>query len=92
MKVPRFAADLVQAMRLLVAGVDFVTTALWLGHERAETTMVDIHADITIQEHALARTADPASRRSLRVTLFFRCVIGRLAARMRGEVRRGRRG
>jgi site-specific recombinase XerD len=45
------------AMRLLAAGVDITTIALWLGHERAETTMVYLHADMAIKERALARTA-----------------------------------
>lgn len=45
------------AMRLLAAGVDIATIALWLGHERAETTMVYVHADMAIKERALARTA-----------------------------------
>jgi hypothetical protein len=44
-------------MRLLAAGVDITTIALWLGHERAETTMIYVHADMTIKERALARTA-----------------------------------
>jgi integrase/recombinase XerD len=45
------------AMRLLAAGVDITTIALWLGHERAETTMIYVHADMTIKECTLARTA-----------------------------------
>lgn len=44
------------AMRLLQAGVDTSTIALWLGHERAETTQIYIHADQTLKERALART------------------------------------
>lgn len=44
------------AMRLLQAGVDIATIALWLGHERVETTMVYLHADLAIKERALART------------------------------------
>jgi site-specific recombinase XerD len=44
------------AMRLLHAGVDTSTIALWLGHERAETTQIYLHADQTIKERALART------------------------------------
>jgi site-specific recombinase XerD len=49
------------AMRLLAAGVDIATIALWLGHERAETTMVYVHADMAIKERALARTAPTAT-------------------------------
>ena len=44
-------------MRLLAAGVDIATIALWLGHERVETTMIYLHADMAIKERALARTA-----------------------------------
>ncbi|MBA2698879.1 MAG: integrase [Nocardioidaceae bacterium] len=33
--------------------------ALWLGHESIETTQMYIHADLTIKERALARTAPP---------------------------------
>ena len=45
------------AMRLLHAGVDTATIALWLGHEQVETTEIYVHADQTIKERALARTA-----------------------------------
>jgi integrase/recombinase XerD len=45
------------AMRLLQAGVDPATIALWLGHEQAETTQIYVHADQTIKERALSRTA-----------------------------------
>jgi site-specific recombinase XerD len=45
------------AMRLLHAGVDTSTIALWLGHEQADTTQIYLHADQTIKERALARTA-----------------------------------
>lgn len=45
------------AMRLLHAGVDTSTIALWLGHEQVETTQIYVHADQTIKERALARTA-----------------------------------
>lgn len=44
------------AMRLLRAGVDTSVIALWLGHERMETTQVYLHADLGIKERALART------------------------------------
>jgi integrase/recombinase XerD len=53
------------AMRLLQAGVDTSTIALWLGHERAETTQIYVHADQTLKERALARTTPtgtPAGR------------------------------
>jgi integrase/recombinase XerD len=45
------------AMNLLRAGVDSTVIALWLGHESVETTQIYIHADMTIKERALARTA-----------------------------------
>jgi integrase/recombinase XerD len=45
------------AMRLLKAGIDTTVIALWLGHEQVETTHVYLHADLTIKEQALARTA-----------------------------------
>jgi len=44
------------AMDLLASGVDRTVLALWLGHERLETTGIYIHADISIKERALART------------------------------------
>ena len=47
------------AMNLLRAGVDVTVIALWLGHESVETTQMYIHADLTIKERALARTAPP---------------------------------
>lgn len=50
------------AMRLLEAGVDTSVIALWLGHERVDTTQVYLHADLTIKERALARTAPPDAR------------------------------
>ena len=49
------------AMNLLRAGVDSTVIALWLGHESVETTQIYIHADMTIKERALARTAPPNS-------------------------------
>jgi site-specific recombinase XerD len=44
------------AMRLVHAGVEPVVIALWLGHERIETTNIYVHADMTLKERALART------------------------------------
>lgn len=44
------------AMRLLHAGIDTSVIALWLGHERVETTQIYLHADLSIKERALART------------------------------------
>lgn len=48
------------AMTLLHAGVDTTVIALWLGHESIETTQVYLHADLTLKERALARTAPHA--------------------------------
>ena len=46
------------AMILLSSGVDVAVIALWLGHERVETTYrVYLHADLSLKERALARTA-----------------------------------
>ena len=45
------------AMQLLRAGVDQAVIALWLGHESIETTQIYLHADLSIKERALARTA-----------------------------------
>jgi site-specific recombinase XerD len=45
------------AMDLLQHGVDRSVIALWLGHESVETTQMYLHADLTIKEQALARTA-----------------------------------
>jgi site-specific recombinase XerD len=51
------------AMRLLHAGVDITVIALWLGHEKLESSQAYLHADMTIKERALNRTA-PARTRS----------------------------
>ena len=45
------------AMRLLHAGVDTSVIALWLGHEKTDTVQIYLHADLTLKERALARTA-----------------------------------
>ena len=46
------------AMSLLQSGTDTTVIALWLGHERPETTArIYLHADMSIKESALARTA-----------------------------------
>jgi len=44
-------------MALLRGGVDTAVVALWLGHERVDTTQIYVHADMSIKERALARTA-----------------------------------
>ncbi len=50
------------AMRLLGAGVDTSVIALWLGHERLDTTQIYLHADLAIKERAIARTAPPDAK------------------------------
>jgi site-specific recombinase XerD len=49
------------AMTLLQAGIDTTVIALWLGHEHTDTTAIYLHADLTIKEQALARTAPPGA-------------------------------
>jgi len=49
-------------MALRRAGVDRVVLALWLGHEKVETTDIYVHADLGIKEQALARTRPPNVR------------------------------
>jgi integrase/recombinase XerD len=50
------------AMQLLHAGIDTTVIALWLGHERVETTQIYLHADLAIKERALARTKPPDAK------------------------------
>jgi site-specific recombinase XerD len=50
------------AMQLLHAGVDTSVIALWLGHERVETTQIYLHADLALKEQALARTKPPDAK------------------------------
>ncbi len=45
------------AMSLRQAGVDSVVIALWLGHADPRSTDPYVHADLTIEERALAMTA-----------------------------------
>ena len=51
------------AMQLLQAGVDRSVIALWLGHESIETTEIYLHADLSMKERAIARTAPIGVRR-----------------------------
>lgn len=44
------------AMDLLQHGVDRSVIALWLGHERMETTQIYLHASLELKEKALAKT------------------------------------
>lgn len=46
-------------MRMLAAGIDVATISLWLGHESIESTQAYLHADLSIKQRALDRTAPP---------------------------------
>lgn len=50
------------AMHLLQSGVDPTVIALWLGHERLETTHIYIEADLEAKEKALRKLAPPRAR------------------------------
>jgi integrase/recombinase XerD len=50
------------AMSLLHAGNDLTVIALWLGHERAETAQIYIHADQRLKQRALDRTTPAGIR------------------------------
>lgn len=50
------------AMRLLEAGVDVMTIALWLGHASTETTQIYLHADLALKERAIERTTPTGTR------------------------------
>jgi integrase/recombinase XerD len=49
------------AMALLHAGVDTTVIALWLGHEQTDTTMIYLHADLTLKEKALNSLPQPGT-------------------------------
>ena len=42
-------------MHLLQSGVDISLIALWLGHERTETTHIYVEADLSMKEEALQK-------------------------------------
>ncbi len=44
------------AMELLQGGVDRSIIALWLGHERMDTTQIYLHASLELKEKALTKT------------------------------------
>ena len=50
------------AMFLREAGVDISVIALWLGHERVETTQIYLEATLAMKEKALARTSPPNAK------------------------------
>jgi hypothetical protein len=49
----------IRTLGLFVPNCGHDGVALWLGHERAETAQIYIHADQTLKERALARTTPP---------------------------------
>ncbi len=49
-------------MDLLQGGVDRAVIALWLGHERVETTQIYFHANMALKEAAMAKM-NPAKGR-----------------------------
>jgi site-specific recombinase XerD len=49
------------AMALLHAGVDTTVIALWLGHEQTDTTMIYLHADLTLKQKALDSIHPPGT-------------------------------
>jgi site-specific recombinase XerD len=51
------------AMDLLQVGVDRSVIALWLGHERVETTQIYLEATLAMKEKALAKTSPPQVKR-----------------------------
>ena len=51
------------AMRMLAAGIDATTIALWLAHESPDSTRPYLHADLQLKQQALDRTAPPRTRR-----------------------------
>jgi site-specific recombinase XerD len=51
------------AMELLQGGVDRSVIALWLGHERVETTQIYLEATLAMKEKALAKASPPQGRR-----------------------------
>ena len=53
------------AMRMLEAGVDITTIALWLGHESTQATMTYLQADLTMKQKAMDRIS-PADVRGHR--------------------------
>ena len=47
------------AMNLLAEGVDISVIALWLGHQRTQSTDAYLHADMTVKQAAIDRTRPP---------------------------------
>jgi integrase/recombinase XerD len=51
-------------MRLLEAGIDPTVIALWLGHQRVDTSTIYLHAHLGIKQRALARAPTPHAKPS----------------------------
>ena len=49
-------------MHLLQSGVDPSVIALWLGHEKLETTHMYVEADLKMKERALETLAPPKTK------------------------------
>lgn len=56
------------AMRMLAAGIDITTIALWLGHESTEATQAYLHADLGIKQRALDRVTPATAKTTTRYT------------------------
>jgi len=50
------------AMNLLAQGVDVAVIALWLGHQRTQSTDAYLHADMNIKQAAIDRTRPPNTK------------------------------
>lgn len=51
------------AMRMLEAGIDITTIALWLGHESTQATQAYLHADLGLKQRAMDRLSPPGMKR-----------------------------
>lgn len=49
-------------MRMLDAGIDSATIALWLGDASPQSTQPYLHADLATKQRALDRTTTPGTR------------------------------
>jgi len=46
-------------MNLLAEGIDISVIALWLGHQRTQSSDAYLHADMAIKKSAIDRTRPP---------------------------------
>lgn len=56
-RVPPHVLRHTAAMEPLQNGVDRAVIALWLGHERVETTYIYLHANLELKRAAMAKTS-----------------------------------